>query len=86
MVNKSYRLQFPEELVLSLKMSEGEFAEEIKRLALVKLFELGKISSGKAAASLDLSRVEFLNLLQRYKVSIFYDSGPGSLKQDIENA
>lgn len=47
MVNKSYRLQFPEELVLSLKMSEGEFAEEIKRLALVKLYELGKISSGK---------------------------------------
>jgi len=86
MVNKSYQLQFPEELIFSLKMSEREFTAEIKRLALVKLYELGKISSGKAAASLGLSRVEFLHLLHQYEVSIFNDLNADTLKEDIENA
>jgi len=37
----------------------------------LKLYELGKISSGKAAKLAGISRVDFLMKLGRYKVSPF---------------
>jgi len=70
-------IEFPDEL----KLNE----DEIKIAALVKLYELGKISSGKASKLLGISRIEFLNLLGKYKVQIEPDSEDELLK-DIENA
>jgi predicted HTH domain antitoxin len=40
-------------------------------MAALKLFELGKISSGKAAELAGMSRVEFLEVCGRYRVSVF---------------
>lgn len=37
---------------------------------MIKLFELGKISSGTAASVLGMTRIDFLELLARYNVSI----------------
>ncbi|HHG73868.1 MAG TPA: UPF0175 family protein [Persephonella sp.] len=59
--------------------------DEIKIAALAKLYELGKISSGKAAKLLGISRIEFLDLLGKYKVQISPDAEEELLK-DIENA
>jgi len=59
--------------------------DEIKIAALAKLYELGKISSGKAAKLLGISRIEFLDLLGKYKVQISPDTEEELLK-DIENA
>ncbi|MBK3332635.1 UPF0175 family protein [Persephonella atlantica] len=70
-------VEVPDELKLNEK--------EVKTAALVKLYELGKISSGKAAKLLGISRIEFLNLLGKYKVQM----EPGTEKElleDIENA
>ncbi len=64
-----------------LKLNENE----VKTAALVKLYELGKISSGKAAKLLGISRVEFLSLLGKYKVQIEPDTEK-ELLEDIENA
>jgi len=44
-----------------LKRYEEKFAAEVRFLAAAKLFELGKLSSGKAAAMAGLGRVEFLH-------------------------
>jgi predicted HTH domain antitoxin len=57
--------------LLSLKESREEFEEEARYLLALKLYELGKISSGKAAKIARLSRVAFLMRLGRYKVSPF---------------
>lgn len=46
---------------------EINFAQELKVLAAVKLYELGRLSSGCAAELAGLPRVEFLLLLDRYK-------------------
>lgn len=83
---KAYQIQFPEEMAFSLKMQEEEFAYEIKKMALVKLFELGKISSGKAAKALGITRIAFFDILTLYKVSIFNDADIETIINDKNNA
>ena len=64
-------IKYPEDVLLSLKESKEEFEEEARYLLALKLYELGKISSGKAATIAGLSRVAFLMRLRRYRVSPF---------------
>ena len=76
-------VDYPDYLANSMRMSKSEFGREIKLYSLVKLFELGKVSSGTAAKVLELSRVEFLELLVKYNVS-FLNSH--DLNEDLQNA
>ncbi len=78
--------QYPESLANSLRLKGKEFEHEIKVSSLVKLYELGKVSSGLAAKVLGISRVEFLELLSEYKVSVFSVTDAEELRKDIENA
>jgi len=64
-------IDVPETVLLAEKMDEASFAREIRELAAVKLYELGRLSSGRAAELADMSRVEFLLNLGRYKVFPF---------------
>jgi hypothetical protein len=59
-------VEYPGELPGLLKMTEEQFAAEVRFLAAAKLFELGKLSSGKAAAMAALGRVAFLHKLGTY--------------------
>ncbi|MEC3880148.1 UPF0175 family protein [Parapedobacter sp. 10938] len=79
-------VSFPESLALSLKMDNREFEREMKVLSLVKLYELGKISSGVAAKLLDIKRVEFLNLLGKYHVSYLHTASNDDLLSDFQHA
>lgn len=54
------RLDLPDSVLLATGQSTEEFVREAKFLLAVKLFELGKISSGRAAEMSELPRVEFL--------------------------
>jgi predicted HTH domain antitoxin len=83
---KQYQIQLPEELAFSLKMQDDEFAYEVKKMALVKFFELGKVSSGKAAKALGITRIAFLDILHLYKVSIFNDADIETIIADKNNA
>ena len=83
---KQLNITLPQDLAWLLKMQDDEFEREFKLLALIKLYELGKISSGVAARTLDMSRVEFLQTLGRYKVSLFNDSDLDQLKSDFDHA
>jgi predicted HTH domain antitoxin len=79
------RVEVPEEVLISLKETPETISRELSILAAVKLFELGKLSSGRAAQLAQLSRVEFLNLIGRYQVSPFTLS-PEELERDVLNA
>ena len=81
----SISLEIPEEVLISLKETPESLKKELPILAAVKLFELGKLSSGRAAQLAGISRVEFLMILGRYQVSPFTLSAE-ELKQDIQNA
>lgn len=79
-------IEYPESLASSMKLGTKEFAVEMKRVSLVKLYELGKISSGLAAELLNLSRIDFLELLEQYNVSYFHKGLENDLENDVLNA
>ncbi len=76
-------IEYPDYLANSMRLNKEEFGKEVKLSALIKLFELGKVSSGIAAKVLDISRIEFLELLSKYNVSMLHSE---DLEEDIENA
>lgn len=63
---KQFTIEYPEGLPGVLKLTDEEFAREAKFLLAAKLYELGKLSSGKAAEMAGFSRREFLQMLSRY--------------------
>jgi len=83
---KIINIPYPESLANSLKLNNKDFEKEIKMTSLVKLFELGKISSGTAAKVLGISRLDFLDSVAKYKVSLFNFSDPEELNNDVANA
>ena len=64
-------LNIPEKVLLAEKTDAISFANEMRLLAAVKLYELGRLSSGRAAELAGIPRVEFLLALSRFKVFPF---------------
>jgi len=80
------KIEYPEYLANTLKLSGKDFESEMKITSLVKLYELGKVSSGVAARVLELSRLDFLELLGKYNVSFLGEYDANGLTDDAENA
>jgi predicted HTH domain antitoxin len=71
MTTRQIVVNVPEKVLLAEKTDEATFARELCILAAVKLYELGRLSSGRAAELAGMPRVEFLLTLGRYKVFPF---------------
>ena len=78
-------LSCPDEVLISLKKNPADMAVEIRLAAAMKLFELGKLSSGRAAQLAGIPRVEFLHATGRYKVPAFSLTAE-ELEEDLRNA
>ena len=68
MGTRQITIDVPEKVSLAEKTDAASFARELRILAAVKLYELGRLSSGRAAELAGMSRVEFLLALGRYHV------------------
>ncbi|WIG60294.1 MAG: hypothetical protein OJF49_003042 [Ktedonobacterales bacterium] len=73
MSNKQIIINVPEEVLAAEHMDEAAFGREMSLLAAIKLYELGRLSSGRASELAGMSRVEFLSILDRYQVFPFED-------------
>ena len=61
-------IEVPDEILLAEKADAASFARDMRLLTAVKLFELGRLTSGRAAQLAGLSRVAFLQELERCRV------------------
>lgn len=68
MTTRRIAIDVPEKVLLAEKTDERAFAKELRMLAAVKLYELGRLSSGRAAELAGMARVEFILSLGRYRV------------------
>ncbi len=75
----------PDSVLISLKETPEQFAKEATKLLAVKLYEMGKLSSGRAAELAGISRVSFLRSLGEYGAVIF-DMTKEQLAKDYKNA
>lgn len=83
------KIRYPSGFELAVHMTKGELEYHIRLMAALKMFELGEISSGKAAELEGISRIEFLEACGRYKVSVFNyppEEIEEELKRDLEEA
>ncbi|MCS4138426.1 putative HTH domain antitoxin [Salinibacter ruber] len=85
MATRELRIPYPEELPEAMDQTPDEFEREMRFLVAAKLYELGRITSGRAADMAGMQRVGFLNELGAHRISVWnYDAD--ELEQEIEAA
>lgn len=78
-------IPYPDDLLLSMKTDPARFEAEAPILLAVKLYELGRVSSGTAARLAGMDRVEFLFTLGHYGLSPV-GVEPDEVEQDAAHA
>lgn len=78
-------LDVPDDALKALGESPSAAAAEVRLAAAMKLHEIGRLSSGAAAAFAGMTRVEFLSKLASYGVPAFQMS-PDELDADVKAA
>ena len=71
MQTEKMEIRYPPGFERAVHLTKDELEQHIRLMAALKMFELGKVSSGKAAELAGMSRAEFLEACGRYRVSVF---------------
>jgi predicted HTH domain antitoxin len=66
---KTIQIEYPESIPAALNLSPESFEEEARLALAIKLFELGRLSSGQAASLAGIPRVTFILNCHRYGAS-----------------
>jgi predicted HTH domain antitoxin len=85
MLTNTLCIPYSDDLLLSMKKSQEEFEDEARLLLAVKLYELGRVSTGAAAELAGISRVAFIFELGRFGLSPLGQT-PDELAEDLANA
>ena len=78
-------IPYPDDLLLSLKVSSESFESEAKLLLAIKLYEMGRVTTGTAAQIAGMDRVAFIFNLDRFGLSPIGVTGD-ELEGDLVNA
>jgi predicted HTH domain antitoxin len=78
-------LSVPDETIEALQISPENISSEMLLAAAIKLYEIGRLSSGAAANLADIPKVVFLSKLADYEVETFRQSET-ELVEDLANA
>ncbi|MGH9942900.1 MAG: UPF0175 family protein [Pyrinomonadaceae bacterium] len=63
-------IEYPDDLLVALGANREQFEQEARFALAAKLFEMGRLSSGKAARLAGMDRVTFLLSLNRVGVAM----------------
>ena len=89
MKTEELKIKYPSGFELAVHMTKEEMEHHIRLMASLKMFELGKVSSGKAAQLAGMTRVEFLETCGRYRVSVFnypLEEVEREIRKDLETS
>jgi len=84
MLVKKMELTVAEDILMALNEKPAEFLKDMKIFAAIKFFEIGKFSVGKAAELAEMSKLDFIELLSKHRISV-YNYPPEELKEDLNN-
>lgn len=85
MATRELHISYPEDVLASADQTPDEFEHEMRFLLAAKLYELGRMTSGRAAEMAGIDRAEFLDRLGSYRISVWnYDRE--ELEREIEDA
>ena len=85
MATHQLTIPYPADLLLSLKLSPKQFENDARLLLAIKLYELGRVTTGRAAHIAGMDRVPFMFELAKFELSpIGVD--PDELEGDLANA
>lgn len=84
-MKRTLTIDYSDEVLLALGCSPKQFNAEAKLLIAVKLYELGRLSSGAAAKLADIPKPLFLMKLADYAVDTFHLT-EADLQQDLASA
>jgi predicted HTH domain antitoxin len=84
-MTRSLTIDYGDDVLLALGLTPDQFREEARLLIAVKLYELGRLSTGAAAALADVPKPLFLTKLAGYGVDTFDVSGD-ELQRDLSGA
>ena len=84
-MKRTLTIDYSDEVLLALGCSPEQFNEEAKILVAVKLYELGRLSSGAAAKLAGIPKPLFLMKLVDYGVDAFQLTEE-DLQQDLASA
>ncbi len=82
---KTLEIPYPEDILAESEETPEEFEQELRFLVAAKLYEMGRVTSGRAAEMAGIERVPFLNALGRHRISVVNYS-PEELTREIEEA
>jgi predicted HTH domain antitoxin len=81
----SVPIDIPEATLVALKLDAADAAAQLRMAAAMKLFELGRLSSGAAAELAGVPRVAFLAKLGEFGVETFRQTEM-DIANDLANA
>ncbi len=75
-------LDLPRDLLGALDVPESGLEDALRELIAVQLYSDGRISSGKAAELLGITKLDFIRLLARHEIPYFNQS-PEELEAEV---
>ena len=75
-------LELPRDLLGALEVPQTQIEAHLRELIALELFREGRISSGKGAELLGISKLAFVQLLSQHGIDYFTES-PEELKAEV---